>query len=222
MIYKYDDIVKTIKGKFMFSILGSNHVGKMITVHGLNSPGNCFGGRIDKVREDTIIYKREFIEDGKRKYASSCITAEGIGGAPDCKICIYDPMTSEYTAYRSDEFVHSMKSKIEFNTDILRPGAKFFVECPRGTSIFEVLGCGRHCLRIKECGLLEGIRIFVLGELGDISYDVDELKGFTFKTIDELKPFDLCRRGFSGYKLSINAICKIKDILDAEEIIVDE
>lgn len=222
MIYKYDDIVKTIKGKFMFSILGGNHVGKMITVCGLNSPGNCFGGRIDKVCEDTIIYAREFIEDGRRKYTSSCITAEGIGTTPDCKICIYDPITGEYVVYRSDEFVHSMKSKIEFNTDILIPGSKFFVECPRGTSIFEVLGCGRHCLRIKECSMLEGTRIFVLGELGDVSYDANELKGFTFKTMDELKPFDLFRRGFCGYKLSAGTICDIRDIIDEKEIIVDE
>jgi hypothetical protein len=219
MIYKYDDIVKTIKGKFIFSKLRASDVGKMITVSGLNSPENRFGGRIDEVCENTIIYEREFIEDGKRKYMLSCITAEGIGTTPDCKICIYDPMTGEHIVYRSDEFVHSTKSKIRFNTDILKPGARFFAENPHGTSICEVLGCGRYILRIKECSLLEGIKIF---SLIDDAYNADELKSFTFKTIDELKPYDLCRRGFSGYKLSINAICKIKDILDEEEIIVDE
>ena len=219
MIYKYDDIVKTIKGKFIFSTLGGQDVGKIITVHGLNSPGNCFGGRIDEICENTIIYEREFIEDGKHKYTPSCITAEGIGTTSDCKICIYDPMTGDHVVYRSDEFVHHMKSKIEFNTDILKPGARFFAENPQGTSIFEVLGCGRYILRIKECSLLEGIKIF---GLIDGACNADELKSFTFKTIDELKPYDLCRRGFSGYKLSINAICKIKDILDEEEIIVDD
>ena len=219
MIYKYDDIVKTIKGKFMFSKLGDQDVGKMITVHGLNSTVNCFGGRIEEVCENTIIYSREFIEDGKRKHTSSCITAEGIGGAPDCKICIYDAMTGEHVVYKSYEFVCARKSKIEFNTDILKPGARFFAENPHAISIFEVLGCGRYILRIKECSLLEGIKIF---SLIDDAYNADELKSFTLKTIDELKPHDLCRRGFSGYKLSINAICKIKDILDEEEIIVDD
>lgn len=215
MIYKYDDIVKTVKGKFMFSKLGGQDVGKIITVSGLNGPENCFGGRIDKVCENTIIYLREFIEDGKRKYTSSCITAEGIGGAPDCKICIYDSMTGEHIVYRSEEFVHSMKSKIEFNTDILRPGARFIVENCSDTSICEVLGCGRYILRIKECSLLEGIKFF---STMDDAYDVEELKSFTFKTIDELKPFDLLCRGFSGYKLSVGAIHDIKAILDKEEL----
>lgn len=218
MIYKYDDIVKTIKGKFMFSKLGGQDVGKMITVYGLNSPGNCFGGRIDKVCEGTIIYEREFIEDGKRKHTSSCITAEGIGTTPDCKICIYDPMTGEYAVYKSAEFVHARKSKIEFNTDILKPGARFFAENTHGTSICEVAYCDSTIVRFEECSALEGMRIFELGN----AYDIEDLKSFTFKTIDELKPYDLCRSCFSGYKLSINAICKIKDILDEEEIIVDE
>ena len=215
MIYKYDDIVKTIKGKFMFSILGSNHVGKMITVCGLNSPENCFGGRIDKVREDSIIYKREFIEDGQREYTVSCITAEGIGTTPDCKICIYEPMTGEYVVYRSDEFVHSMKSKIEFNTDILKPGSEFIVENCSGTSICEVVDCCGDLLTIEEQSVLEGTRVFKL----DNAYNVEDIKRLIFKTMDELKPFDLLCRGFSGkYKLSVGAIYDIKNILDKEKL----
>lgn len=223
MIYKYDDIVKTIKGKFMFSILGSNHVGKMITVHGLNSPGNCFGGRIDKVCEDTIIYKREFIEDGKRKYTSSCITAEGIGGAPDCKICIYDPMTGEYIVYRSYEFVHGMKSKIEFNTDILRPGAKFYMEANGGCGIVKVLDCGKNRLCFKEDGFIGGIRYFGIDEN---TYDpaIPVIPNpIQLKTLDELTSFDLFKRGFNGdYKLRASTIAKIKDILDEEDKSDDE
>lgn len=215
MIYKYDDIVKTVKGKFMFSKLGGQDVGKMITIHGLNGPENCFGGRIDKVCDNTIIYLREFIEDGKRKYASSCITAEGIGGAPDCKICIYDSMTGEHIVYRSEEFVYSMKSKIEFNTDILRPGARFIAENCSSTSIFEVLGCDRYILRIKECSLLEGIKFF---SIMDDAYGVEELKSFTFKTMDELKQFDLLCRGFSGYGLKPSTVFEIVKILSEEEV----
>lgn len=215
MIYKYDDIVKTIKGKFIFSKLGASDVGKMITVSGLNGPENCFGGRIDKVCENTIIYLREFIEDEKRKYTSSCITAEGIGGAPDCKICIYDSMTGEYVVYRSDEFVHSMKSKIEFNTDILSPGSEFIVENCSGTSICEVVDCCGDLLTIEEQSVLEGMRIFKL----DNAYDIGDLKSLIFKTMDELKPFDLLCRGFSGkYKLSVGAIYDIKNILDKEKL----
>lgn len=215
MIYKYDDIVKTIKGKFMFSKLGGQDVGKIITVHGLNGPENCFGGRIDKVCENTIIYMREFIEDGKRKYTSSCITAEGIGGAPDCKICIYDSMTGEHIVYRSEEFVRHMKSKIEFNTDILKPGAEFIVENCSGTSICEVVDCDSTILKLEESSVLEGIRVFKL----DNVYDIGDLKSLIFKTMDELKQFDLLCRGFSGkYKLSVGAIYDIKAILDKEEL----
>lgn len=215
MIYKYDDIVKTTKGKFMFNILGKHDVGKMITVRGLNGPENCFGGRIDKVCEDTIIYLREFIEDGKLKYTSSCITAEGIGTAPDCKICIYESMTGEYVVYKSYEFVHSMKSKIEFNTDILRPGSELVVENCSGTSICEVVDCCGDLLTIEEQSVLEGMRIFKL----DNAYDIEDLKRLQFKTMDELKPFDLLCRGFSGkYKLSVGAIYDIKNILDKEKL----
>ena len=213
MIYTYDDIVKTIKGKFMFSILGHDDVGKIITVYGLNGPKRCFGGRIDKVCENTIIYEREFIEDGKRKYKSSCITAEGIGTTPDCKICIYDPMTGEHVVYRSDEFVHHMKSKIEFNTDILKLGSEFVVENCSGTSICEVVYCDSTTLKVEESSVLEGIRVFKL----DNVYDIEDVKRLRFKTTDELKPFDLLCRGFSGkYKLSVSAIYDIKEILDKE------
>ncbi len=215
MIYKYDDIVKTIKGKFIFSKLEGLDVGKIITVSGLNGPENCFGGRIDKVCENTIIYMREFIEDGRRKRTASCITAEGIGGSPDCKICIYDPMTGELIVYRSDEFVHHVKSKTEFNTDILRPGAEFIVENCSGTSICEVVDCCGDLLTIEEQSVLEGMRVFKL----DNVYDIGDLKSFIFKTMDELKPFDLLCRGFGGkYKLSVGAIHDIKEILDKEKL----
>lgn len=214
MIYKYDDIVKTIKGEFRFTKLGYQDVGKMITVSGLNGKKDTFGGRIDKVCENTIIYFREFIEDGNRKWTPSCITAEGIGGAPDCKICIYDPMTGEYVVYKSDEFVHHMKSKIKFNTDILKPESEFIVKNCSGTSICEVIYCDSTTLKLEESSVLEGVRVFKL----DNAYDIEGIKRLIFKTLDELEPFDLIGRGFSGkYNLSPSAIYEIKKILDKEE-----
>lgn len=216
MIYKYDDIVKTTEERYIFQYVGAKDIGKAITIKERND--NTYGGYITKITNSEITYK----STATFYRIPETLNSKTIYDNKDTKICIYDPMTGERVVYRSDEFVYSMKSKIEFNTDILIPGSKFFVECPRGTSIFEVLGCGRHCLRIKECSMLEGTRIFVLGELGDVSYDANELKGFTFKTMDELKPFDLFRRGFCGYKLSAGTICDIRDIIDEKEIIVDE
>ena len=216
MIYKYDDIVKTTEERYIFQYVGAKDIGKAITIKERND--NTYGGYITKITNSEITYK----STATFYRIPETLNSKTIYDNKDTKICIYDPMTGEHVVYRSDEFVYSMKSKIEFNTDILIPGSKFFVECPRGTSIFEVLGCGRHCLRIKECSMLEGTRIFVLGELGDVSYDANELKGFTFKTMDELKPFDLFRRGFCGYKLSAGTICDIRDIIDEKEIIVDD
>ena len=217
MIYKYDDIVKTTEETYSFPYVEAKDIGKAITIKVRD--GNARGGYITKITDSEItcvpivdiaktFVKMPIVLDAKFLYYSDAVN-----------ICIYDPNTGQYDAYDMEVFVKRSKEKREFNTDILKPGARFFAENPHGTSIFEVLGCGRYILRIKECSLLEGIKIF---SLIDDACNADELKSFTFKTIDELKPYDLCRRGFNGYKLSINAICKIKDILNEEEIIVDD
>ena len=216
MIYKYDDIVKTTEARYIFQYVGAKDIGKAITIEKLD--GDTYGGYITKITDSEITYMP--MADIHKFFVKiptvipTVFSAKFIYHSNVTKICIYDPDTGLRDVYDADMFVKRSKKRREFDTDILKPGARFFAENPHGASICEVAYCEPNIVRFEECSALEGMRIFELGNV----YDIKDLKSFTFKTIDELKPYDLCRSCFSGYKLSINAICKIKNILDKEKL----
>lgn len=219
MIYKYDDIVKNVKEEYRFVHLSRKYIGKCITVNNEDS-GTVFGGVIRQFYKNNIIFEYTMITNDYCETATKCLTAEELFKQPRTKVCIYDPSSGEHEIYKPEELVWHIGSERKFNTDILIPGAEFFMEADGKCGIVKVLDCGKDRVLFTEEGFIDGIRHFSIEET---SYDLVIPNPIQLKTLDELTSFDLFKRGFNGdYKLRASTIAKIKDILDEEDKSDDE